>query len=269
MTVDPWSLEGKCALLTGALGILGSQYCETLADAGASLVLVDLDADACAGRATELSRRGRAPCHGIAADVGNEDSVASLSATLADLQIRPDVLINNAAAKSPNFFTPLDTFPRADWDAVMQTNVTGAFLMLRAFLPGMVAQGGGVIVNVGSLYGIRGPDQRIYDGAEYPEMGGAINTPLVYSASKGALSAMTRHIATTYGAQGIRANTLVPGGVASGQNDVFQKNYAARVPMGRMASHGDMASALLFLCSDASAYVNGQDLVVDGGVTAW
>jgi NAD(P)-dependent dehydrogenase (short-subunit alcohol dehydrogenase family) len=141
--------------------------------------------------------------------------------------------------------------------------------MCRAFIPEMADRGRGCVVNFGSIYGVLGPDFRIYEGSNYDAMGGAINTPLVYSASKGAVSAMTRHIATTYGAQGIRANTLIPGGVSSGQNTTFSEKYSARVPLNRMAEASDIANALVFLCSEGSAYMNGQDVLIDGGLSAW
>ena len=154
-------------------------------------------------------------------------------------------------SKSKNFFAPLDEFPLTEWDQVMRVNVTGIFLMVRALIPGMIESGGGTIINVGSIYGILGPDQRIYQGSDYPEMGGLINTPFVYSASKGAVSSMTRYLATTFGAQGIRANTLVPGGVVSGQNNAFISKYADRTPANRMGEKLELASALLFLASNA------------------
>jgi len=132
----------------------------------------------------------------------------------------------------------------------------------------MVAQGrGGSIVQTASIYGVVAPDQRIYEGSQY--MGMPINTPAVYSASKAAVVGLTKYLASYWGHHGIRVNTLTPGGVESGQNEVFSKRYSARVPLGRMAQAGDMESALLYLASDASAYVTGQNLIVDGGLTCW
>jgi NAD(P)-dependent dehydrogenase (short-subunit alcohol dehydrogenase family) len=257
--------------MTGALGILGTPCTEALARAGARLVIVDRDHDACVARAAALG----GDAVGIGADIGEEASVAALARDLERRGIAPDVLINGAAGKSPDFFAPLDHFPLGDWNEVMRVNVTGIFLMLRAFLPGMAARRRGNVVNFGSIYGILGPDPRIYEGSRYPAMasernaGGSINTPLVYSASKGAVSAISRHVAAMYGPQGIRANTLIPGGVQSGQNDTFVARYSSHVPLGRMATPGDIANALVFLASDASAYVTGQELVVDGGRAIW
>jgi NAD(P)-dependent dehydrogenase (short-subunit alcohol dehydrogenase family) len=262
-------LDGHRVLMTGALGILGGHCCEALANAGAEVIVTDLDGDNCRQRAAEISSDTGMAATGFRVDVSDEASVAALHDALADRDIVPDVLINAAATKSDNFFAPLHQFPLEDWNHVMSVNVSGMFLMLRAFLPAMAARGNGTVINFGSIYGLLGPDPRIYEGAVYEAMGGQINTPLVYSASKGAVVAITRHVATVYGGTGIRANTLVPGGIESGQNETFIRNYAARVPLARMGEPSDIARTLVWLASPASAYVNGQTVVVDGGLSAW
>jgi NAD(P)-dependent dehydrogenase (short-subunit alcohol dehydrogenase family) len=127
--------------------------------------------------------------------------------------------------------------------------------------------GGGSIIQTASIYGIVAPDQRIYEGSEYH--GRPINTPAVYSASKAGVIGLTRHLATYWAERGVRVNTLTPGGVSSGQNSEFSRRYAARVPLGRMAEADDMVGAAVFLASDASLYVTGQNIVVDGGLSAW
>ena len=262
-------LDGLRILMTGALGILGGPCSDALANAGAEVIVTDLDGAACEARAGALTEATGVSAVGFGVDVADEASVEALRAALADRGIEPNVLVNAAATKSPSFFAPLERFPLEDWDHVMAVNVGGMFLMLRAFLPGMVDRGAGTVVNFGSIYGVLGPDPKIYDGAVYEAMGGSINTPLVYSASKGAVVAMTRHIATVYGGAGIRANTLVPGGIESGQNETFVRNYEARVPMGRMGAPEDIARTLTWMCAPASAYINGQTIVVDGGLSAW
>ncbi len=269
MTENAFRLDGRRVLFTGALGIIGSTAARTLADAGAALVIADLDGDAAAARAKELTDATGCSAIGLGVNVADEASVAALAERIEADGLKIDVLVNGAAAKSPAFFAPIGEFPLDDWNQVFGVNVAGIFLMVRALLPGMVARGRGNIVSFGSIYGQLGPDQRIYDGAHYEAMGGAINTPLAYSATKGAVAAMMRHIATTHGGDGIRANTLVPGGVKSGQNETFIKNYSARVPTGRMAEAQEIADALLFMASDASAYMSGQEMVVDGGLSAW
>lgn len=270
MTDDTsFRLDGLRVLMTGALGILGGPCCDALAQAGAEVIVTDLDGEACENRAAALTAMGGAPAAGFGVDVADENSVAALRDALADRDLAPDVLVNAAATKSPSFFAPLERFPLDDWNHVMAVNVAGMFLMLRAFLPAMIERGHGTVVNFGSIYGVLGPDPRIYDGAVYEAMGGSINTPLVYSASKGAVISMTRHVATVYGSQGIRANTLVPGGIESGQNETFVRNYAARVPLGRMGEPADIARTLIWLSAPASAYLNGQTVLVDGGLSAW
>ena len=149
----------------------------------------------------------------------------------------------------------------------MSVNVDGMFLVTQAVGRQMLAQGSGSIINLASIYGLVGPDSRIYEGSDY--LGGPINTPAVYSASKAAVVGFTKWLATHYGDKGIRANCLVPGGVSSGQNGPFQRNYASRTPMGRMAEADELVGPAVFLASDAASYVTGQVLAVDGGWTAW
>ena len=150
----------------------------------------------------------------------------------------------------------------------MAVNVDGMFLVAQAVGKRMVEQGkGGSIIQTASTYGIVGPDQRIYEGSEY--LGRQINTPAAYSTSKAAVVGLTRHLATYWGDKRIRVNTLVPGGIESGQNDVFRRNYATRTPLGRMARRDEMIGAVVYLASDASSYMTGQMIVCDGGWTAW
>ncbi len=256
-------------VVTGGTGILGRLYCRKMAEAGASVIVSDLDQKHCTDLAGEIRENTGTHTVGMAVNLTSEDSVKKWAKEIIEMFGVVDVLVNNAAAKSPNFFRPLDQFSLEDWHMVMSVNVTGMFLTVRELGPLMAARGKGSIINVSSIYGVVGPDQRIYEGSWYEEMGGAISTPLVYSASKGAVISMTRYLATYWGPKGIRVNTLTPGGVSSGQNNVFSEKYSYRVPLGRMAEAEEMVGALLFLASDASSYVNGQNLIVDGGWTAW
>lgn len=262
-------LTGKTAVITGGTGILGSLYCRRMAEAGASVVVADLDQKRCTDLAEEIVKYTESRTKGMAVDLADEGSVKQWAKHIIESFGTVDVLVNNAATKSTNFFLPLERFPLEDWNMVMSVNVTGMFLTVRELGPLMAARGKGSIINVSSIYGVVGPDQRIYEGSWYEEMGGPINTPLIYSVSKGAVISMTRYLATYWGTKGVRVNTLTPGGVSSGQNTVFNEKYSYRVPMGRMAEVDEMVGALLFLASDASSYVNGQNLIVDGGWTAW
>jgi NAD(P)-dependent dehydrogenase (short-subunit alcohol dehydrogenase family) len=264
-----FSLHGKVIVVTGGTGVLGSRYCRCLAEEGATVIIADLVADRCDALAADINLSVHGSTCGIAVDLSSESSVKGWAAAILERFGHVDVIVNNAATKSQDFFAPLNEFPLADWNHVMGVNVTGMFLVVRELGPSMVARGKGSIINVSSIYGVVGPDQRIYEGSWYEELGGAINTPLIYSASKGAVIAMTRYLATYWGPQGVRTNTLTPGGVSSGQNSTFAEKYSARVPLGRMAEADEMVGALIFLASDASSYVNGQNIIVDGGLTAW
>lgn len=261
-------LDEKIVVVTGGTGILGRLYCRRLVESGATVIIADLNQEKCQELANVVGG-GPGKAYGMAVDLSDEQSVMHWTKQIKGFFPKIDVLINNAATKSPDFFAPLKQFSLADWNQVMAVNVTGVFLTCRELGACMAEQGSGSIINISSIYGVVGPDQRIYEGSWYEEMGGAINTPLVYSASKGAIIAMTRYLATYWGHCGVRTNTLTPGGVSSGQNSVFEEKYSARIPMGRMACAEDMVGALLYLASDASSYVNGQNIIVDGGLTAW
>jgi NAD(P)-dependent dehydrogenase (short-subunit alcohol dehydrogenase family) len=263
-------LKDKNIVITGALGILGKHFCSALMSAGANLIIADLDQEACNTFAQQLSQEfPQQKILPLAVDLTQENSIIEWSSTIFRQIEKVDVLINNAAFKSPNFFAALEHFSLDDWEAVMRVNVTACFLCAREIGTKMAEEKKGNIINVSSIYGLLGPDQRIYEGSWYENLGGAINTPLVYSASKGALIAMSRYLAAYWGNKGVRTNTLVPGGVSSGQNSDFNEKYSQRVPLGRMARFDDLTGALVFLASDASEYMNGQNLIIDGGFSAW
>jgi NAD(P)-dependent dehydrogenase (short-subunit alcohol dehydrogenase family) len=166
------------------------------------------------------------------------------------------------------FFAPFEDYSLQTWRDVMAVNIDGMFLMAQAVGRHMVESSrGGAIVQTASIYGLVGPDNRIYEGSSY--LGGPINTPAVYAASKAAVVGLTRWLATYWAGAGIRVNCLVPGGVSSGQNSAFSELYASRTPLNRMAEADEIVPALLYLVSDASSYVTGQVLAVDGGWTSW
>jgi NAD(P)-dependent dehydrogenase (short-subunit alcohol dehydrogenase family) len=262
-------MDGKVAVVTGGTGILGRGYCRALAENGAEVVIADIDQQVCDALARTLAAETGVKVRGMAVDLSSEQSIEDWAKLILDTFGGVDVLMNNAAAKADGFFAPLEKFSLTTWRQVMAVNVDAVFLTVRELGPGMSARGQGSIINVSSIYGVVAPDQRIYKGSWYEDLGGEINTPMIYSATKGAVISMTRYLATYWGPKGVRANCITPGGVASGQNEEFDKNYSARVPMGRMAKSDEMIGALLYLASDASSYVNGQNIIVDGGWTAW
>ncbi|WP_027937108.1 SDR family oxidoreductase [Anaeroarcus burkinensis] len=270
MKVD-FSLQGKRVIVTGGIGILGRGFCEGLAMQGADVAVVDLESDALADFAKELVEKYKIRSIGIACDVSSPESVAQMVETVVSTWGGIDVLHNNAASKADDleaFFAPFEEYSLEEWRKIMAVNIDGMFLVAQAVGRQMVKQKtGGSIIQTASIYGIMAPDQRIYEGSHY--LGREINTPAVYSASKAAVVGLTKYLATYWAKDNIRVNSLTPGGVESGQNDEFRKRYAARIPLGRMAHRDEMVGALIYLASNASAYVTGQNLIVDGGLSAW
>jgi len=269
--LDRFRLDGRVALVTGGAGILGRHFCAILAEAGARVAVVDLNQEAALEVAEALAQRWRVETLGIGCDVSSAASVERAVTQVTDAFGRIDVLHNNAASKSDDldaFFAPFEEYSLDEWRRVMAVNVDGMFLMAQCVGRQMLSQAsGGSMIQTASIYGLGAPDQRIYADSEY--LGRSINTPAVYTTSKAAVIGLTVHLATLWADRGIRVNALTPGGTRSGQNEEFVRRYSARVPMGRMAEAEEMAGALLYLASDASSYVTGQNIVVDGGLSAW
>jgi NAD(P)-dependent dehydrogenase (short-subunit alcohol dehydrogenase family) len=262
---ERFSLHDRVCVITGGAGILGARMSIALQEHGARVAVIDRDA----ARIGELLRGapGGGRMRGYVGDIRNRVDVDRMAREISADFGEVDVLVNNAAAKSPNFFAPFESFPIEDWDLVMGVNLTAAMICCQVFGARMADRGRGAIVNMLSIYGIVAPDQRIYEGSKYE--GRTINTPAVYSASKAALWGLTKYLATYWGSRGVRVNAITPGGVHSGQNDTFVQRYSARVPLGRMGKADELTGALVYLASDASSYVTGHNLVVDGGLTAW
>ena len=265
--LSTFRLDGKVALVTGGAGILGQKFCAGLAQAGAKVAVVDLELATAQAAAQLLGDRA----WGFGCDVSDPASVQACVTAVVERFGAIDILHNNAATKSRDvraFFMPFEDYALETWREVMSVNIDGMFLMAQAVGRMMIAGGrGGSVVQTSSIYGLVGPDGRIYRGSDY--LGGPINTPAVYSASKAAVIGLTKWLATHWAKDNIRVNALVPGGVGSGQNSVFGDLYAQRVPMGRMATADEIVDPMLFLASPAARYVTGQVLAADGGWTAW
>jgi len=272
-TPDRFHLAGRVAVITGAAGLLGRQHATALAESGAHVVLVDLDRAALDIAAAVVSPTARGEVLAVPADVTRPGDLAELWDLLDGRFGRLDVLVNNAAVNDKVEGTTRDpvasrfeNFSLDEWRRVMDVNVTGVFLPSQVLGAEMARRGEGSIVNVASMYAIVGPDPSLYlrpDGS--PPF---VKSP-AYSASKGAILALTRFLAAYWGHQGVRVNALVPGGVQNGQEPYFVERYGSRTPLGRMAAPDDYRGALVFLASDASRYMTGGTLVVDGGFTAW
>jgi NAD(P)-dependent dehydrogenase (short-subunit alcohol dehydrogenase family) len=268
-----FDLRGRVAILTGGAGLLGREYAGVLAEAGAHVVVADIDGGAARKLAVEVTELSGIEARGVETDVSSKLSVDTMvEQTLAEFG-RVDILINNAAL-DPKFdrghagehINAFEDYPLELWNRSLAVNLTGMFLCAQAVARPMLAQGKGVIVNVSSTYGLVGPDQRLYE-----KSGDERQTykPVAYSVTKSAVLGLTRYLATYWAAKNIRVNTLTPGGVFNAHDEEFTQRYSYRTPMGRMAHKSEYCGALLFLVSDASSYMTGTNLIVDGGWTAW
>ncbi|OEU64925.1 MAG: short-chain dehydrogenase [Desulfobacterales bacterium PC51MH44] len=266
-----FNLHGKTAIVTGGAGILGRKFCAGLAEFGADVAVVDIDAEAAKDVAGRLIAQFGVKSIGIGCNIAKPDSVKEMMEQVESSIGNIHILHNNAAGKSDDlnaFFAPFEEYSLQQWREIMAVNIDGMFLVAQAVGKHMIEHGeGGSIIQTSSIYGIMAPDQRIYEGSFY--MGRSINTPAVYSTSKAAVIGLTKYLAAYWADKGIRVNTLTPGGVESGQNETFKQRYSARVPLGRMAKDDEMVSALIYLASDASSYVTGQNIIVDGGLAVW
>ena len=267
--MNEFSLTGKTALVTGSLGLLGRQHCLALADAGANVIVADLDGDKCQAFAAELATESI----GVSLNVTSRASIVQAREAALLKFDGLDVLVNNAAINDM-FENPqaaqeqskFENYPLELWQKSVDVNLTGLFLCSQVFGAEMAKRGSGSIINIASTYGIVAPDQSLYrdkNGAQ------SFYKPPAYSATKGAVISFTRYLAAYWGQAGVRVNTLSPGGVENGQDAFFIENYSRKTPLGRMARPTDYRGALVFLVSDSSGYMIGANLVVDGGWTAW
>jgi 2-deoxy-D-gluconate 3-dehydrogenase len=267
---DLFDLHGRVALVTGGAGLLGAEFSRTLAAAGAFVVVADRDAPA-ADTLAQAIRAGGGQAQAAETDVTDPVSVAQAVTRAVEQGGRLDILVNSAALDpkfDPNAAAvsgAFEDFPLAAWQAALDVNLTGAFLCAQAAVRPMLAQGSGVIINLSSIYGLAAPDQRLYQRPGQPPR----YKPVYYTVTKAGILGLTMYLAAYYGAQGIRVNALSPGGVNNGHDPDFLAAYAARAVLGRMAEKDEMNGALLFLASDASKYMTGANLVVDGGWTTW
>ena len=255
-----FDISSKRILLVGATGVLGRVYASALAKQGAQLVLADT------GRTDVISYAQELGVLAKIIDVTSEKSVIDCVAYCAEQLGGLDAVINNAAAtgeglmKAGEVFAEFEDYPLDVWQQTLDVNLTGTFLVAREAGRLMKLEGkGGCMINISSIYGVVGPDHRIYDGQPFKSFPG-------YSASKSGVIGLTKWLATWWG-ETIRVNCVSPGGVFNGHNDQFVKAYGDRVPMGRMAKRGDLVGIILYLLSDSSSYVTGQNFIIDGGLT--
>jgi len=271
---EKFKLTEKVAVVTGGPGLLGGEFCRTLAEAGAAVVVVDINHQAASAVAEHLVQDGFRALS-VQTDVTDAQSVQAMVNITIKTFGRLDILVNSAALDpkvDPNALaaqsTPLgafEEFPLEAWKKALDVNLTGMFLCCQKAVIPMKDQGAGSIINICSTYGLVAPDQRIYQKEGQQRM----YKPAYYPVTKAGVLGLTRYLAAYYAGTQIRCNALTPGGVFNNHDETFLKAYSARTIMGRMAERDEMNGALLFLASDASSYMTGSNIVVDGGWTAW
>jgi NAD(P)-dependent dehydrogenase (short-subunit alcohol dehydrogenase family) len=267
--MELFSLKNKTAIVTGALGLIGKEHCCALSEAGANVVVADIDESKC----SEFVKTLPTESLGIGLDVTNPDSIRYLRDKVIEKFSHIDVLVNNAAIndmfenpKAASELSKFENYPLELWQKSVDVNLTGVFLCSQILGTVMAKQKSGSIINIASTYGITAPDQSLYikeDGTQ------AFYKPPAYSATKGAVIMFTRYLASYWGNVGVRVNALTPGGVENSQDEFFIQKYSDKTMLGRMAQPTDYKGALIFLASDASRYMTGANLIVDGGWTAW
>jgi 2-deoxy-D-gluconate 3-dehydrogenase len=275
MTIqEKFDLTGRVAVVTGGVGLLGAEFCRTLAEAGAAVAVVDLNGSASQTIAETLTKTGYTAL-ALPTDITQPESVRAAVEKVLSAFGRLDVLVNSAAL-DPKFdpdamskgITPgaFEDYPLDLWNSALDVNLTGMFLMTQACVRPMLEQGKkGSIINICSTYGLNGPDQRIY----VKEGRRVAFKPVYYTVTKAGAMGFTKYLAAYYAGTEIRVNALTPGGVINNHEEYFVTNYSAKTILGRMAQKDEMNGALLFLASDASSYMTGNNVVVDGGWTAW
>ena len=272
-----FDLKGRVAIVTGATGLIGANHCRALLGAGATVIGLDLNQDKCdelaEGLRLEVPSDSEGVVRGVAADVTVPHSLRSIcQQVIADFG-RIDILVNNAAVNdmfenpaTAGELSRFENYPLELLERSLSVNLVGTFLCAQVFGAEMAKAGQGSIINVASTYGIVAPDQSIYKAPDGKQQ---FFKSAAYPITKGGVISFTKFLAAYWGASGVRVNTLSPGGVENGQDEFFIRNYSTRTPLGRMAMPTDYQGALLFLAGDASQYMTGANLVVDGGWTCW
>lgn len=271
--MDRFDLEGRVIVVTGGLGQLGHAFATALIDEGARVAIFDLDNDMIKIEERYGARANDPNLHFIAADVTNRRSLqVGLDEVIQHWGSVPHGLVNNAGIDTtpdapPEVSGPFEQFPEEVFDHVMTVNTKGVVLCCQVIGGAMAEAGRGSIVNVGSIYGVVSPDQSLYEDRR--KNGEVFFKPAAYSVSKSALYNLTRYLATYWAPKGVRSNIVTFAGVFNNQNEAFRQRYCAKVPLGRMADADEYAGGIVFLLSNASSYMTGANLVMDGGFTAW
>jgi len=258
------NLSDKVVFLTGAAGLLGNQYAMALSEAGANVVLADINYAQCKKIEEKLKKKNNVKPFSVKMDISNKKSIDKAVAKVIKKFSKIDVLVNNAVFRETTEERSIqfEKIPLELWNKVFAVNVTGVFLCNQKIGPIMVKQKNGSIINISSMYGIVAADQRIYGNS-------GLNSTAAYAVTKSAMFNFTRYLASYWRNTGVRINTLTLGGVENNQDPKFIKKYSEKTMIGRMAKKSEYSSALIFLASDASSYMTGANMVIDGGWTAW
>jgi NAD(P)-dependent dehydrogenase (short-subunit alcohol dehydrogenase family) len=272
-TLKKLRLDGRVAIITGGAGLLGVQHAHVIAEAGGVPVLWDIQSTATVERAREIAAQYGVDCQGLDVDITSREAVREAFDQVLARFNRADILINNAT-NDPKVTTAdlawsrLENFSLENWWQDLAVGLTGAFLCSQTVGSYMARQGGGVILNIASDLGVIAPDQRLYRQEGLAADQQPVK-PVTYSVIKHGLIGLTKYLATYWAENNVRVNALSPGGVYTNQPEAFVKKLTGLIPLGRMASPDEYRAAVLFLVSDASSYMTGANLVVDGGRTCW
>jgi len=273
-TLQKFNLGGRVAIITGGAGLLGVQHAEAIAEAGGIPVLWDINKEDSTKAASKIAREYNVSSSGMMVDITNHESIKQASDQVLDTVGTIDILINNAAndpkVKSDKSvaWSRFENYTLDRWDKDIAVGLTGAFLCSQVVGSYMAKQNSGVILNIASDLSIISPDQRLYRKVELKESEQPVK-PVTYSVVKHGIIGLTRYLATYWADKNIRVNSISPGGVYTDQPDDFVKKLANLIPLGRMANLDEYKAAIVFICSDASSYMTGANLVIDGGRTCW
>jgi len=259
------TLKGRVAVITGGAWHIGAAMAEALAELGAKIVILDISLESCLPVCERISKEYAVETLPLSVNLAQEEHIRMVPDAVVNKFGRLDILVNCAAfvgnSKLKGWITPFEEQSADTWKRALDVNLTAPFVLTQACTPALKESGNGSVINIASIYGLVGPDMRLYDGTD-------MGNPAAYAASKGGLLQLTRWLATVL-APDIRVNTITPGGVNRGQPEDFQARYIERTPLKRMAIEEDFKGAVAYLASDSSSYVTGQNIIIDGGWTTW
>lgn len=259
---EKFDLAGKVIVISGACGLIGRAFCEAVAQFGGNVVVADISASKPLDFALQLEKRNNVKCLGFEVEVEKKESVLVLKEKVLAEFGRIDGLVTGHQNKSHLIFEPFEDVKEENWDKVVEVNLKGTFLLCQILGSYMAEKGSGSIVNIPSTYSVVAPNQNLYKGTK-------MGCPAAYSASKGGVDALSQYLSSYWAAKGVRVNMITPHGVWNNHEEAFEKNFANFSPMQRMSYNHEVAPALIYLLSDAASYVTGNNMLVEGGWTAW